>query len=580
MPVSHPIHPLRGGIHPPENKCQSTQRGIEQPPLPARLIVPLLQHIGTLAQPVVNVGDHVLKGQLLAEATSLISCPVHAPTSGTITAIEAAPYPHPSGLPELAISIDSDGADRWAELQPQPDYQTLEPITLLEMIRGSGISGLGGAGFPAAVKLSSRPEHPIETLIINASECEPYITADDMTMRFYAHQIVSGIEILVHIVKPKQVLIGIEDNKPEAIAAMRAAIGERPIGLVVIPTRYPSGGEKQLIQILTGQEVPSGGLPADIGMLCQNIGTMLAIYEAVILGQPLISRITTLTGAALDRPTNVRALIGTPIKDLLTFAGLQSQRLSRLILGGPMMGFSVPDHDAPIIKTSNCLLAATREELPPPPPALPCIRCGLCAEVCPAELLPQQLHWFALGKEYEQLERQNLFDCIECGACSYVCPSSIPLVQYYRASKAEIRAIEQQHARAEHSKQRFEERQERLEREAHEREMARQARAEKAAQAKAAREKAAAEKAGSEPDTPAAPDLARLQSLNPSTLSNEQKQLKIVAATAKMALSRAQKQLVANPDNAALQAQIPELKRAWRQAEQALKDAPSAEDNT
>lgn len=580
MPVSHPIHPLRGGIHPPENKCQSTQRGIEQPPLPARLIVPLLQHIGTLAQPVVNVGDHVLKGQLLAEATSLISCPVHAPTSGTITAIEAAPYPHPSGLPELAISIDSDGADRWAELQPQPDYQTLEPITLLEMIRGSGISGLGGAGFPAAVKLSSRPEQPIETLIINASECEPYITADDMTMRFYAHQIVSGIEILVHIVKPKQVLIGIEDNKPEAIAAMRAAIGERPIGLVVIPTRYPSGGEKQLIQIITGQEVPSGGLPADIGMLCQNIGTMLAIYEAVILGQPLISRITTLTGAALDRPTNVRALIGTPIKDLLTFAGLQSQRLSRLILGGPMMGFSVPDHDAPIIKTSNCLLAATREELPPPPPALPCIRCGLCAEVCPAELLPQQLHWFALGKEYEQLERQNLFDCIECGACSYVCPSSIPLVQYYRASKAEIRAIEQQHARAEHSKQRFEERQERLEREAHEREMARQARAEKAAQAKAAREKAAAEKAGSEPDTPAAPDLARLQSLNPSTLSNEQKHLKIVAATAKMALSRAQKQLVANPDNAALQAQIPELKRAWRQAEQALKDAPSAEDNT
>lgn len=581
MSAQHPIHKLRGGIHPPENKHQSTQRGIEHPPLPRRLSVPLLQHIGSVATPLVQVGDHVLKGQLLAEASSRIGCPVHAPTSGIVTSIGPAPYPHPSGLPELAISIDSDGSDRWIALPPVSDYRTQEPFAVLEMIRAAGISGLGGAGFPTAVKLTSRPEQHIHTLIINGTECEPYITADDMTMRLYASQIISGIEVLVHILKPDQVLIGIEDNKPEAIAAMRVAVGERQMQVVVFPTIYPSGGEKQLIQILTGQEVPSGGLPADLGMLCQNVGTMLAVHEAVLLGQPLISRITTLTGEALQRPTNVRALIGTPIDDLLAFAGLQNERLYRLVQGGPMMGFSLPDSSAPLIKTSNCLLAATQAELPPPPPALPCIRCGLCAEACPADLLPQQLHWFALGKDYEQLERQNLFDCIECGACSYVCPSSIPLVQYFRAGKAEIRAIEQQQNRAEHSKSRFEQRQERLEREALQREQERQARAEKAALAKAAREAAAAvaESGAIAADTPAAPDLARLQSDKPATLSSEQKQLKIAAATAQMALKRAQKQLAANPDNAALQAQIPELESIWQQAQQAFADAQPDEDN-
>lgn len=573
------IHKLPGAIHPPDNKLQSTQRGIEQLPLPQQLTVPLLQHIGSVAEPVVQVGEQVLKGQLLAKASSQLSCPVHAPTSGIITAIGPAPYPHPSGLPELAISIDSDGEDRWTSLQPHSDYQTLEPLAVLHIIQAAGVSGLGGAGFPTAAKLSIGPEQQIHTLIINGTECEPYITADDMSMRLYAHQIVAGIEVLMHILKPTRVLIGIEDNKPEAIAAMRTAVGERQMQVVVFPTAYPSGGEKQLIYILTGQEVPSGGLPADIGMLCQNVGSMLAVHDAVLLGQPLISRVTTLTGDALQRPTNVRALIGTPINDLLSFAGLQKEQLYRLLMGGPMMGFSLPDSGAPLIKTSNCLLAATQAELPPPPPASPCIRCGLCAEACPAGLLPQQLHWFALGKDYEQLERQNLFDCIECGACSYVCPSSIPLVQYYRASKAEIRTIEQQQNRAEHSKARFEQRQERLEREARQRELERQARAERTAQAKAAREAAAAA-AGVVAEEPTAPDLARLQSRQPATLRNEHKQLKIAAATAQMALRRAQKQLLANPDNASLQLQVVELEQAWQQAQQAFTDAQGGEDNS
>lgn len=569
------IWDIPGGIHPPQNKHQSTARGLEQMPLPARLVLPLLQHIGNRALPVVQIGERVLKGQLIAEANGPLSCPVHAPTSGIVRAIEPAPYPHASGLAELAIILKSDGQDEWTELRPLPDYRDDQPLDLLDRIRAAGISGLGGAGFPTAVKLASRPDHHIETLIINGTECEPYITADDMTMRHRAPQIVAGIEVLMHILKPDQVLIGIEDNKPEAIDAVREAVGERPMQVVVIPTKYPSGGEKQLIQILTGKEVPSGGLPADIGILCQNVGTALAVHDAVLLGRPLISRITTLTGAALERPTNVEALIGTPIADLLAFAGLRQNRLYRLVMGGPMMGFTLLDSSAPIIKTSNCLLAGTIEELPPPPPALPCIRCGLCAEACPAELLPQQLHWFAIGKDYEQLQRQNLFDCIECGACAYVCPSSIPLVQYFRAGKAEIRGIELQQSRAEHSRQRFEQRQERLEREAEQRELERQARAEKAARAKAAREAQAAQQQTEQSEQatepkPAEPDLARIQSRKVTTLSAEQKQLKIAAATARMALQRAQKQLAANPDNADLQAQIPPLEQAFAQAQQAF----------
>lgn len=562
------IWDIPGGIHPPEHKHESTQRGLEVAPIPARLVLPLQQHIGARAEPVVAVGDRVLKGQLIAEASGLVSSPLHAPTSGTIAAIGPAPYPHASGLEEWAITLDSDGQDAWTDLEPIADYRQLDAATLLELIRQAGVSGLGGAGFPTAAKLKARPEQKIHTLIINGTECEPYITADDMAMRCRAPEIVAGIEILMHILQPERVLIGIEDNKPEAIAAMRAAVGERSMQVVVFPTKYPTGGEKQLIQILTGTEVPSGGLPADIGMVCQNIGTMAAAHDAIVLGHPLISRITTLTGAALQRPTNVQALIGTPIRELLAFAGLQPDRLYRLIMGGPMMGFTLQSMDAPIVKTSNCLLAGTLEELPPPPVAQPCIRCGLCSEACPASLLPQQLHWFALGKDYDQLKRLDLFDCIECGACSYVCPSSIPLVQYYRAAKSEIRALDLQAHKADHSKQRFEQRQARLQREAEQKEIERQQRAEKAARLKAAKEAEAAQTAAAPPVS--APDVERVEAQKPSGLTPEQKQLKIAAATAQMALKKAQKQVAANPDNEELKAQIPELEQAVEDSQRAF----------
>ncbi|WP_313500107.1 electron transport complex subunit RsxC [Stutzerimonas nitrititolerans] len=555
---------IHGGIHPPERKELSNRAPIQRMPLPARLVVPLAQHLGAPAEPCVTLGEQVLKGQLIAEASGFVSAPLHAPTSGTVSFIGPQPYPHVSGMTATAIVIDSDGRDQWIELQPHTDYRQLPPAELLDIIRQAGINGLGGAGFPTAVKLTAPPTQTIRTLIINGTECEPYITADDLLMREKAAELVAGIEILEYLIQPQQVLIGIEDNKPEAIAAVRAAIGERPYVLKVFPTKYPSGGEKQLIQILTGEEVPSGGLPADIGMLCQNVGTCVAVHDAVLLGKPLISRITTLTGEALARPMNVEALIGMPVTELLAFAGLDDSKLNRLIMGGPMMGFTLPSMDVPLIKTTNCLLASTLAELPPPPPALPCIRCGECAEVCPASLLPQQLHFFALGLEHEQLKAYNLFDCIECGACAYVCPSSIPLVQYYRAAKGEIRALEQKQQKAEHSRQRFEWRQERLRRAEEQKEADRKARAERAARAKQAQAQTAGQ------DDPVAPVQAQK-----AGLSEEQKKLKIEASMAQVALKKAEKQLAAHA-TPELEAQVAELRIAASHAQQALEAANAA----
>ena len=563
-----PVGGIHGGIHPPQRKELSNRTPIQPAPLPKRLILPLNQHIGAAAEPLVVVGEAVFKGQKIAEASGFVSAPLHAPTSGIVSFIGAQPYPHVSGMLAPAIVIDSDGLEQWCDLEPCPDYRALEPSALLEKIRQAGISGLGGAGFPTAVKLTARPTQKIHTLIINGTECEPYITADDLLMREKAAQLVGGIEILAQLIQPEQVLIGIEDNKPEAIAAVRAALGERPFGVRVFPTKYPSGGEKQLIQILTGVEVPSGGLPADIGILCQNVGSAVAIHDAVVLGKPLISRITTLTGAALARPMNVEALLGTPVGELLEWAGLERGKLHRLIMGGPMMGFTLPNLEVPLIKTSNCLLAATAAELPPPPPALPCIRCGECAEACPASLLPQQLHFFALGQEHEQLRAHNLFDCIECGACAYVCPSNIPLVQYYRAAKGEIRELEQKQLKAEHSKQRFELRQERLRRAEEQKEAERQARAERAARAKAIQAETSAGLL--EEDAVAATSAAK-----PSGLSDAQKKLKIEASMAQVALKKAEKQLAAH-DTPELQAQVSELRSAAEAAQKALESALAA----
>jgi electron transport complex protein RnfC len=490
---------FHGGIHPAENKYQSLHTPIRQAGIPAQLTYPLSQHIGAPAEPIVAVGQQVLKGEMIARADGFVSVPVHASTSGTIVAIEERMVAHPSGLPAPCIVLESDGRDEWVELSGIDDYHQLDKPALLDIIRQAGIAGMGGAGFPAAVKLGVNPQAgKIETLVINGTECEPYITADDILMRERADEIIEGTRILQHLVEPTEALLGIEDNKPEAIAALRAAAQGTDVEIVVFPTKYPSGGERQLIEILTGKQVPSGGLPANIGMVCLNVGTTVAIYRAVTLGEPLISRITTVTGEALEQPQNFEVLLGSPMNFLLEQAGFQPQRSTRLVMGGPMMGFTVADDEVPIVKTTNCLLVPTETELPSPPPAQACIRCGLCAEACPASLLPQQLYWFARGKEYEKLENHKLFDCIECGACSFVCPSNIPLVQYYRASKAEVLQARQDLAKSDHSRLRFEAREERLVREALKKEAKRKARKE-AAEERAKQAAAAGNEAEADP---------------------------------------------------------------------------------
>ena len=490
------VYGFHGGIHPPENKHQSVGTPIAQAGIPSELVLPLSQHIGAPAVPVVEVGQRVLKGELVADAAGFVSVPVHAPSSGTITAIEERQIAHPSGYTARCIVIATDGKDEWTQLEGSEDYRQLERSELLQRIRQAGIAGMGGAGFPAAVKLSVKPEVQIDTLIINGTECEPYITADDILMRERADRIIEGARILAHIVQPGETLIGVEDNKPEGIAALQEAAAGTDIQIVVFPTKYPSGGEKQLIEILTGKQVPSGGLPSDVGIVCQNIGSTVAVRDAVIEGRPLISRITTVTGESVAQAQNFEVLLGTSMEYLLQQAGYLPEKNIRLIMGGPMMGFTVPDALVPIVKTTNCVLAPSETELPTPPPAQACIRCGMCAEACPASLLPQQLYWFSQGREFEKAEQHNLFDCIECGACSYVCPSNIPLVQYYRAAKAEVIQMRKDAEKAEHSRIRFEARQARLEREEAEKE------AKRAARKKAAEEKArmAAEKGSAEED--------------------------------------------------------------------------------
>ncbi len=453
-----------GGIHPPEMKLQSSRVPVRIATLPEQLIVPLQQHLGPEGELRVSTGERVLKGQPLTVGRGR-TVPVHAPTSGVITAIAPHTTAHPSGLAEMCVHITPDGEDRWREQQPWADYSLRDKTALLERIHQAGIAGLGGAGFPTASKLQGGLSS-VTTLIINAAECEPYITADDRLMQEHASEVVLGIQILMYFLQPQQVLIGIEDNKPEAIAALQHALrGQDEMQLRVIPTKYPSGGAKQLTKILTGKEVPFGKHSSSIGVLMQNVGTVVAIKRSIIDDEPLIERVVTLTGDALSKPGNFWARIGTPVLHLLKLAGFTPQNQPMVIMGGPLMGFTLPSLDVPIVKISNCILAPTEAEMGLSEPEQSCIRCGLCVDACPAGLLPQQLYWFSRGEEHEKARNHNIFDCIECGACAYVCPSNIPLVQYYRQEKAEIRTLDQEAERAAQAKARFEAKQARLERE-------------------------------------------------------------------------------------------------------------------
>ncbi|MCW8886369.1 MAG: electron transport complex subunit RsxC [Motiliproteus sp.] len=578
------IWSFHGGIHPAENKQQSLDAPLRQMPLPKKLVLPLQQHIGAPATPMVEVGDKVLKGQRIAEPTGFVSIFMHAPTSGTIVEIGDYSVPHPSGMKAQCLVLEPDGEEQWIDHQGVEDFRTLEKPELAEIIRCAGISGMGGAGFPTDIKLHLSDDHIVNTLIINGVECEPYITADDMLMQERAEQIIGGIEIAAYLIKPTHILIGIEDNKPQAAIAMTEAAraSELDIEVVILPTKYPSGGERQLIKLVTGVEVPHGQLPADIGIVVQNVGTMSAVYKAVHDGTPLISRFTTITGDAVREPGNIEVLLGTPIEDLLEFCDVDYDRLSRLIMGGPMMGYTLDSDSIPVIKTSNCVIAGTQEEFPPAPPAQNCIRCGACEQACPAELLPQQLHWFAKGKEFDKALSHNLMDCIECGACSFVCPSNIPLVQYYRFAKSEIRKEQQEQRKAEQARIRFEARQARLEAAEAEKQAKRKARAEAAAKAQSQKKEAPAKKdpaAAKEASAPADPQA-------------QLKQLKTQAAVARTKLKKAEKALQQAKDDgiedlkqlqddvAAAEQKVTETKQVFEAAEKAAPapEAPSLKD--
>ncbi|GAB3481978.1 electron transport complex subunit RsxC [Marinomonas epiphytica] len=569
------VFSFHGGIHPPENKAQSLQLPLGRPSLPAELVLPLGQHIGQNSRVIVAPGEQVLKGQTIAINNGFLSSFLHAPTSGTIQAIEERPIAHPSGLSDQCIILVPDGQDAWQERSPLTDWQHLPHMDVLTYLGEMGIVGMGGAGFPTQVKLQGAHKHTIKHFIINAAECEPYITADDMLIREKTEQLVLGIEVLQHLVQAERVVIGIEDNKPTAIEALKKTLTLRNsnIQLAVVPTKYPSGGEKQLIQLLTGLEVPSGQYPADVGVLCQNVGTCVAVHDAIFLGQPLISRFTTLTGDALQAPQNVEVLLGTPIHHLLDYASAEQTRIQRLIMGGPMMGFTLDNQESPIVKTSNCILAASAEELPEPEPEQACIRCGMCEQACPASLLPQQLLWFSKSQELEKAEHYNLFDCIECGACSYVCPSSIPLVQYYRHSKSAIRENREATLKSDIAKQRFEARKARQEAEIAEKEAKRIARQQAAN--KSAEKPAEKKKAKPAPNPTATP------------VNEDTKKLKVDIAIAKTKLKKLEKQLLTAQESEhvedikALELQVNESKKQLAQLEEELaKLTPSAEKPT
>ncbi|EWC39152.1 electron transport complex subunit RsxC [Stutzerimonas stutzeri] len=423
---------FRGGIHPAAHKDRSAALGIAVQPLPSRLYLPLRQHAGAEALPLVKEGERVLKGQLLAGSPTELSAPIHAPSSGRIVSIAPIDAPHPSGLKVNGMVLECDGEERWIDLDVPADPFAEDPLRLAQRVAEAGVVGLGGAIFPAAVKLRQGTRHEIKTVLVNGSECEPYLSCDDRLMRERAEAVVDGARLIQHILRAYSIVIAIEDNKPAALAAMRAA--SEPYGaieVVAVPALYPMGSAKQLIRQVTGREVPAGGRSTDVGVLVHNAGTVYAIQQALRHGRPLISRVVTVAGGCVSNPRNVETLIGTPVQALFDSCGGLLREPQQLLLGGPMMGVLLPSTAVPVIKGSTGLLALDRHEVPRNESA-PCIRCARCVDACPMGLAPLDMAARTRVDDFDGASEYGLRDCILCGCCAYVCPSHIPLVQYFQ----------------------------------------------------------------------------------------------------------------------------------------------------
>lgn len=437
MKLLDKIFKFNGGIQAETKKEVSTRNSIKFLPIPPEIRLPLRQHIGNIAKLKVKVGDYVLKGQLIAEADGNISAAIHAPTSGKIKSVEKLLIPHPSGLPDFCVTLIPDKKDRWIKKTPF-NWKKVGIEETNRLLLSSGIVGLGGAAFPSHLKLGANRKNQIKTLIINAAECEPYITCDDMLMRERSETLIESIKLVQSMLGAKESIIGIEDNKPEALKILsKLILNESNIHIKVVPTIYPSGDAKRLIFLINGIKIPKGKRSAEYGIQMFNVATLIAIYKFIILGEPSLSRIVTISGN-IKEPRNYEALFGTPLNSLIKDAGGQIIKNNTYIMGGPMMGFKLPSIDVSVTKTMNCVISAEPEMIDNKKEPLPCIRCSKCAEACPVSLQPQELYWFSKSDQFEKAQDYNLFDCIECGCCSYVCPSNIPLVQFYRYAKSEI----------------------------------------------------------------------------------------------------------------------------------------------
>ncbi len=455
---------LRGGIHTDGHKHETSGKKIKSDlPLPKKLYIPVQQHVGKAAEPVVLVGEKVLKGQLLAHSQGAISAPVHAPSSGTVIDVLEYPAPHPSALPIRTIVIETDGLEQWTERNIPTDPYRLDPEEICLRVGAAGVVGMGGAVFPSSVKLSLGRKNKIHTLIINAGECEPYLTCDDRLMQERAEDVIGGIRLMLRGMTANRAIIGIEDNKPKAYKAMHKACEPfAEIEIRQVPTRYPMGWDRQMLRYLTGWEIPADGRATDIGVVIHNVGTAYAVYRAICQGQPLISRIVTVAGGAVRKPMNVEVLLGTLMSEMLAFCKVDKNKMARLVMGGAMMGDALPLTEVPVVKATSAILALSQEDIELPE-VKPCIRCSSCVTACPAGLLPLEMASRIRANKLDAAVDLGLKDCISCGCCSFVCPSNIPLVQYFKYASGELFKRQQMQHKSEQTKRLADDRRDRME---------------------------------------------------------------------------------------------------------------------